>query len=77
MEKKKVNFVRYTSSEGMSLKWKEFGYDYQKKKMEESTRWEEKDAIIDENNLIGEVEEIPYSQYLEETKHCAFGSIGF
>ena len=38
--------------------------------MEESTRWAEKDAFIDENNLIGGVEEIPYSQYMEETKHC-------
>lgn len=70
MEKKKVKFARYTSSEGMSLKWKEFGYDYSKKSIEESTRWAEKDAFIDENNLIGEVEEIPYSQYMEETKHC-------
>ena len=70
MEFKDVNFKRVVASKGMALKWKEFCYDYQKKEMVESERWAEKDAFIDENNLIGEVEEIPYSQYMEETKHC-------
>lgn len=70
MEKKKVKFVRYISSEGMSLRWKEWCYDYREKKIMEGVKWAEKVAFVDVNALIGEVEEIPYSQYKEETKSC-------
>ena len=73
MEKKKVKFVRYISSEGMSLRWNERCYDYREKKIMEGVKWAEKVALVDVNALIGEVEEIPFSQYKEETKHCCLG----
>ena len=72
MEVKETNFKRFIASEGMALKWKQECYNYHDKKPEEGFMWSAYDAIIDMNNLIGEVEEIPYSQYEEETKSCAF-----
>ena len=70
MEIKDVNFKRFVASEGMSLRWKERCYDYREKKIMEGVKWAEKVALVDVNALIGEVEEIPFSQYKEETKHC-------
>lgn len=70
MEVKKVNFKRFIASEGMALKWKTKLFDYSKKEVVEDYMWSSHDAVIDTNSLIGEVEEIPYSQYEEETKFC-------
>lgn len=70
MEVKDVNFKRFVASEGMALKWKVKAWDYCKKEATEGFVWSPYDAVIDLNEIIGEVEEIPFSQYKEETKHC-------
>ena len=70
MEVKDVNFKRFVASKGMALKWKVKAWDYCKQEATESYIWSPYDAVIDLNEIIGEVEEIPFSQYEEETKHC-------
>ena len=73
MEVKDVNFKRVVASKGMALKWKVNSWDYWKQEATEGVIWSPYDAVIDFNNIIGEVEEIPFSQYEEETKHCCLG----
>jgi hypothetical protein len=73
MEVKDVNFKRFVASEGMALKWKVNSWDYCKQEATEGAIWSPYDAVIDLNSIIGEVEEIPFSQYEEETKHCCLG----
>lgn len=70
MEIKDVNYKRFVASEGMALKWKVKSWDYCKQNATERFVWSPYEALIDLNNIIGEVEEIPFSQYKEETKHC-------
>ena len=73
MEVKDVNFRRVVASKGMALKWKVKAWDYCKQEATEGFIWSPYDAVIDLNEIIGEVEEIPFSQYEEETKHCCLG----
>ena len=73
MEVKDVNFKRVVASKGMALKWKVNSWDYCKQEATEGVIWSPYDAVIDFNNIIGKVEEIPFSQYEEETKHCCLG----
>lgn len=70
MEVKDANFKRFVPSKGMALKWKDISWDYCEQKETEGFHWSPYEALIDLNNIIGEVEEIPFSQYKEETKHC-------
>lgn len=70
MEVKDVNFKRFVPSKGMALKWKVKAWDYCKQEATEGFIWSPYDALIDINSIIGEVEEIPYSQYEEEAKFC-------
>ena len=70
MEIKDVNYKRFVASEGMALKWKVKSWDYREQKATEGFVWSPYEALIDLNSIIGEVEEIPFSQYKEETKHC-------
>lgn len=70
MEVKDVNLKRFTAGEGMALKWKELSWDSQLNKMTEGYRWSPKEVFIDINHVLGEVEEIPFIQYKEETKYC-------
>ena len=74
MESKDVNFKKFIADEGMALKWKIKLWDYQKNEVVEEYFWSPYEALIDINTLIGQVEEIPYEQYVEETKLCAFGT---
>lgn len=57
----------------MALKWKVKAWDYCKQEATEGFIWSPYDAVIDLNEIVGEVEEIPSSQYKEETKHCCLG----
>lgn len=70
MKVKDVNFKRFVPSKGMALKWKVISWDYCKQEATEGFHWSPYEVLIDLNNIIGEVEEIPFSQYKEETKHC-------
>lgn len=70
MKVKDVNFKRFVASEGMALKWKVKSWNYSKETVTESPIWSPYDALIDINNIVGSVEEIPMEQYKEETKHC-------
>lgn len=70
MEVKDVNFKRVVANSGMALKWKVKSWDYCRQEATEGFHWSPYEALIDFNSIIGEVEEIPFSQYKEETKHC-------
>lgn len=70
MEIKDVNLKRFVASSGMALRWKVKLWDYCEQKATEGFHWSPYEALIDLNDIIGEVEEIPLSQYKEETKHC-------
>lgn len=71
MEVKEVNLKRFVAKEGKALKWKVKSWLYNESKPTEGYRWSPYDAVIDINELIGEVEEIPFEQYKEETKLTA------
>lgn len=71
MEVNNVNLKRFVANEGMALKWKIKSWDYSQQKATEGFVWSPYEAMIDINSIIGKVEEIPFSQYKEETKHCA------
>ena len=73
MEVKDVNLKRFVVSDGMALKWKVKSWDYFKQEAKEGFILSPYDALIDINSIIGKVEEIPFSQYEEETKHCCLG----
>lgn len=68
-----VKFKRFVASKGMALKWKVKSWDYCKQEATEGFVWSPYEALIDLNDVVGEVEEIPFSQYKEETKHCCIG----
>lgn len=50
------------------MEGKSWGYCEQK--ATEEFHWSPYEALIDLSDIIGEVEEIPFYQYKEETKHC-------
>ena len=77
MEIKEVKFKRFVASGGMALKWKELYWDYSQKKFKEGYTWALGSIVIDTNNLVGQVEEIPISQYEQETEHCGIGMRGY
>ena len=65
MKRQDVNYVRFTASDGKSLQWKEKMWDYNQNKEVEEVMYAQKTTIIDINQLIGEVKEIPYEVYQE------------
>lgn len=71
MEVKEVNFKRFIAGKGMALKWKVKSWHYGEDKPTEGYMWSPYDAIIDLNDIIGDVEEITFEQYQEETKSAA------
>lgn len=75
MEVKDVNFKRFIADEGMALKWKVKSWDYRENKPTENCRYSPYEALVDINEVIGNVEEITMEQYNEETKDFAFCSI--
>ena len=74
MKREECKFVKYTASEGKSLKYKlDLGEDANEVK--ECTICVRRTAVIDEDMLVGEVEEISREEYLEwaETEGRNFG----
>lgn len=63
MERQECKFVRYAASEGKSLKYT-LKY-YIGGKLVECPVCAERDALIDETILVGEVEEISTEEYFE------------
>lgn len=63
MEVQKIELVRYTASEGMSLQWKQKIWSFTEHKEVVETMFAEKVSIIDTGALVGEVEEVPFEHY--------------
>lgn len=63
-----TNFKRFIASEGMALKWTEERWSYPNKCYEPTLAYSEQEALIDQNNIIGNVEEVPLSEFKEWSK---------
>ena len=64
---------RYTADKGKSLKWYECVMNPNTRKCERALRYAECTAVIDTNQLDGDVMEIPYEEYKEwwdNNYHC-------
>ena len=72
METKEVKFIRFIASEGKSLNWKEQMWSDSKKQWIASDQWARKDAIIDINNLVGEVREVTPEEYSKGIAHMYY-----
>lgn len=68
MKREKCEFVRYTASEGKSLKWTLKMYDCVEKRYEERENYAYKTALIDESELVGDVVEVPEEECMEWMK---------
>ena len=68
MEIREVNFKRFIASEGKALKWSENYWDEFGGVWQIVTHVSSRDAMIDVNSVVGEVKEISYEEYTEETK---------
>lgn len=68
MKREKCEFVRYTASEGKSLKWTLKSYNYCEKRYEAMEMYAEKTALIDESELVGDVIEVPEEECQEWMK---------
>ena len=75
MEIRDVNLKRFIASEGKALKWSENYWNEFEGVWNIATHLSSREAMIDVNCIIGEVKEIPYDEYKEETKHfcCCVG----
>ena len=76
MEVKDVNFKRFIADEGMALKWINTEWDYIHQKRYNRTHMSPYDAVIDINNLVGDVEEIPMKEFLDEHEYLYVGVLG-
>lgn len=65
MKQQAVELIRFTASEGHSLKWMEKVIHPQTRKEETVLRYSEYTAVIDVNKLVGDVKEIPIVEYKE------------
>lgn len=70
MKVENVEFKRFTPCENMALRWKEKYWNNYEKKIEVMTLYSSVSAVIDINNLEGEVEEITFDQYMKESPYC-------
>lgn len=68
MKREKCEFVRYTASEGKSLKWTLKVYNSIEKRFEAREIYTLKTALIDESELIGDVVEVPEEECIEWMK---------
>lgn len=68
MKREKCEFVRYTASEGKSLKWTLKMYDCVEKRFEVREMYALKTALIDESELVGDVVEVPEKECMEWIK---------
>ena len=68
-----VLLKRYTAEKGKSLKWYEWVINPNTRENERVLRYSECSAVIDINQLDGNVVEIPYEEYKEwwdKNYHC-------
>lgn len=68
-----VVLKRYTAGKGKSLKWYEWVTNPKTREEERVLRYAECTAVIDTNQLDGDVMEIPYEEYKEwwdNNYHC-------
>lgn len=68
-----VVLKRYTAGKGKSLKWHEWVMNPNTRENESVLRYAEYTAVIDTNQLDGNVMEIPYGEYREwwdNNYHC-------
>lgn len=69
---------RYTASKDKSLKWYEWVMNPNTRERDRVLRYSEYTAVIDTNQLAGEVMEIPYEEYKEwwDNNHHCLGVTG-
>ena len=72
MEIRDVNLKRFIASEGKALKWSENYWNEQENVWEILVRYSSREEVIDLNSIVGEVKEIPYDVYKEETKRFCY-----
>ena len=68
-----ITLKRYTADKGKSLKWYEWVMNSTTRESERVLRYAEYTAVIDTNQLDGNVMEIPYEEYKEwwdNNYHC-------
>ena len=68
-----IAFKRYTAEKGKSLKWYELVMNPNTRECERVLRYSGCTAVIDTNQLDGNVMEIPYEEYKEwwdNNYHC-------
>ena len=73
MEIKDTNFKKVIASEGMAVKWYENRWNHLHKRYEVSESYSPYDALIDMNEVVGEVTEVPMSEYNEWAKDKCYG----
>lgn len=69
MEVKDVNYKRFVASEGMALKWINIEWDYIYQKPYNRLCMSPYDTVVDINNIVGKVEEIPMKVFMEEHEY--------
>ena len=73
MKASDVALKRYTADKGKSLKWYEWAMNPNTRESDRVLRYAECTAVIDTNQLDGDVMEIPYEEYKEwwdNNYHC-------
>ena len=73
MEARDVNFKRFVASEGMALKWVNIEWDYIRQKPYNRICMSPYDIVLDINNLVGKVEEIPMENFIKEHEYLYVG----
>lgn len=73
-----VILKRYTAEKGKSLKWYEWVINPNTRESERVLRYSECTAVIDTNQLDGDVMEIPHDEYKEwwDNNHYYLGLTG-
>lgn len=65
MKTEKLTMMRFTAEDGKSLQWTQKVYDIVSHKIVEAPQFAERTTIITLEDLVGEVEEIPFMTYRE------------
>lgn len=73
-----VVLKRYTADKGKSLKWYEWVMNPSTRESERVLRYAECTAVIDTNQLDGDVVEVPYEEYKEwwDNNYLSLGIAG-
>ena len=68
MEIRDTNFKKVKATDGMAIKWKEERWNYLHGCYEVSEAYSPNDALVDMNSIVGEITEVPMSEYEEWVK---------